>query len=344
MYLTNNELAAFFEQMAMILHSGISPIEGIAIMKDDAYTREGGILLQKIYEGIEESGSLYTSLSESGVFPSYALQLIHIGEETGHLENVMSSLSGYYQREEEVKQNIKSAVSYPLIMLGMMFIIILILIMKVLPMFNQVFVQLGGEMSGFSLVLMNIGTTLSNYSFVFIVILLLIAAALLYFNFSPSGIRARGKAAAHFFLTRELIEKMAVSKFAAGMSLTLGSGLNAIESLQMAEQLISHPVIKQRIQACQNSMNDGIDFSEALSESGIFSGIYSKMASIGYKTGALDILMEKISIQYEDEINQRMNRLISILEPTLVAVLSVIVGLILLSVMLPLLGIMTNIG
>ncbi len=137
---------------------------------------------------------------------------------------------------------------------------------------------------------------------------------------------------------------MAVSKFAAGMSLTLGSGLNAIESLQMAEQLISHPVIKQRIQTCQNSMNDGIDFSEALSESGIFSGIYSKMASIGYKTGALDILMEKISIQYEDEINQRMNRLISILEPTLVAVLSVIVGLILLSVMLPLLGIMTNIG
>lgn len=344
MYLTNNELAAFCEQMAMILHSGISAIEGIAIMKDDAYTREGGALLRTIYEGIETSGSLYTALSESGVFPSYALQLIRIGEETGHLEDVMSSLSRYYQREEEVKQNIKSAVSYPLIMLGMMFIIILILIIKVLPMFHQVFVQLGSEMTGFSMVLMNIGTALSNYSFIFLILLVIAAAVLFYLNFLPSGIRARGKIASRFFLTRGLIEKIAVSKFAAGMSLTLRSGLDALESLEMAGQLIDHPAIKARIAACQASVNNGMDFAEALSESGIFSGIYSKMASIGYKAGVLDTLMEKISIQYEDEINARMNRLIHILEPALVAVLSVIVGLILLSVMLPLLGIMTNIG
>lgn len=344
MYLNNNELAAFFDQMSMILHSGISAIEGITIMKEDAYTKEGGAILQKIYDGLEESGRLYTALSESGVFPFYALQLIRIGEETGHLENVTASLTRYYRREEEVKQNIKSAVSYPLIMLGMMFIIILILIIKVLPMFNQVFTQLGSEMTGFSRVLMNIGTTLSRYSFVFIILLLLIAGVVFYFNFVPSGIRSRGKIAARFFLTRQLIEKMAISKFAAGMSLTLSSGLDVVESLEMSGQLIDHPMVKQRITACQESINNGKDFSEALSEAGIFSGIYSKMASIGYKTGALDALMEKISIQYEEEINGRMNRLISVLEPALVAVLSVIVGLILLSVMLPLLGIMTNIG
>lgn len=344
MYLTNNELAVFFEQMSMILHSGISAIEGIAIMKDDAYTHEGNDILRKIYECVEESGSLYTALSESGVFPSYALQLIRIGEETGHLENVMSSLSRYYQREEDIKQNIKSAVSYPLIMLGMMFIIILILIMKVLPMFHQVFIQLGSEMTGFSMVLMNIGTVLSNYSFVFIILLLLIAAILFYLNFMPSGVRIRGKLAARFFLTRGLIEKIAVSKFAAGMSLTLKSGLDTMESLEMAGRLIDHPIIQQRITACQESINNGMDFAEALSESGIFSGIYSKMAAIGYKAGALDTLMEKISVQYEDEITAKINHLISILEPALVAVLSVIVGLILLSVMLPLLGIMTNIG
>lgn len=111
-------------------------------MKDDAYTREGGALLRTIYEGIEASGSLYTALSESGVFPSYALQLIRIGEETGTSGGCyVLSFPLLSTGNEEVKQNIKSAVSYPLIMLGMMFIIILILIIKVLPMFHQVFVQ-----------------------------------------------------------------------------------------------------------------------------------------------------------------------------------------------------------
>jgi len=344
MYLNNSELSTFFDQMAMILHSGISVIEGIAIMKDDAYTKEGEAILQTIYDQMEETGCLYTSLVHSGVFPPYALELIHIGEETGHLEKIMRSLSLYYERAEDVRQSIKSAVVYPLIMIGMMFIVILILIIKVLPMFNQVFIQLGSEMTGFSLALMNIGTALSQYSFIFIILLILIAAAVIFLSYVPSGIQLRSKMAAHFFLTRKITEKMAVSKFAAGMSLTLSSGLDTFESLEMASQLIDNPVVKKQIADCQKYTSEGMDFSEALSKSGVFSAMYSRMASIGYKAGALDELMEKISMQYEDEITLQMNHLIGILEPSLVALLSIIVGLILLSVMLPLLGIMTNIG
>lgn len=344
MYLTNTELATFFDQMSMILHSGISSIEGLSIMKEDAYTKEGEAILQNICDEMEITGNLYTALSSSGAFPSYALELIRIGEQTGHLENVMRSLSQYYQQEENIRQSIKSVVTYPLIMLGMMFIVILVLIIKVLPMFNQVFIQLGSEMSSFSIALMNIGKTLSKYSFAFILLLVLVAALFIYFSYIPSGIRTRRSIAARFFLTKTIVEKMAVSKFAAGMSLTLSSGLDIHESLSMSSALIENALVRQRVDTCREYIENGMDFPEALTKTGIFSGIYSKMISIGYKAGALDDLMEKISRQYENEINDKMDRLISVLEPALVALLSVIVGLILLSVMLPLLGIMTNIG
>lgn len=344
MYLSNIELVTFFDQMTMILHSGIPPIEGLTIMKEDAYTKEGAAILQIICQSMEETGSLYTALSDSAVFPPYALELIGIGERTGHMEKVMASLSQYYQREENVRQSIKSAVTYPLIMLAMMFIVILILIIKVLPMFNQVFIQLGSEMSGFPLLLMNIGTQISRFSFVFIIILALLAVLLIYFSFIPAGIRTRSRLASRFFLTKKLMEKLAVSKFAAGMSLTLGSGLDAIESLEMTGRIIDHKDISRKIKACESYMADGMDFPHALTTSEIFAGIYARMASIGYKSGVLDELMAKISIQYEEEIDDRMNHLIAVLEPALVALLSIIVGLILLSVMLPLLGIMTNIG
>ena len=120
--------------------------------------------------------------------------------------------------------------------------------------------------------------------------------------------------------------------------------LDTIESLDMTAELVEHPEVKKEILACKDAMLEGEDFSKALAKSNIFSTVYTRMASIGYKTGALDDLMERISASYEDEINASMSRALSILEPALVAILSVIVGLILLSVMLPLLGIMSNIG
>ena len=138
---------------------------------------------------------------------------------------------------------------------------------------------------------------------------------------------------------------MAVSKFSAGMALTLGSGLDVEQSLEMTLRLVEHPEISKRIESCLDMMKtEQLNFAQALSKTGIFTGIYARMISIGYKTGALDSLMEKIAATYEEEIDQRLARLISVLEPTLVVILSVIVGLILLSVMLPLLGIMSGIG
>ena len=345
MQLSNVELATFFDQMAMILHSGIPAIEGLAIMREDTSSKEGREILDTLYKTMEETGFLYTALEDADVFPSYARELIRIGEQTGHLEKVLRSLAVYYHREEDVKNSIKSAVSYPLIMIGMMFVIILILIIKVLPMFNNVFLQLGSELTGFSRTVMNAGMAISRYSFVFILFIAVLAAAVIFLGFTKPGARLRSKISYKFFATKKLTRQIAVSKFSAGMALTLGSGLDAEQSLEMTLRLVEHPEISKRIESCLDMMKtEQLNFAQALSKTGIFTGIYARMISIGYKTGALDSLMEKISSTYEEEIDQRLARLISVLEPTLVVILSVIVGLILLSVMLPLLGIMSGIG
>lgn len=344
MQLSNNELTTFFDQMAMVLHSGISAIEGISMMREDIDSKDGLQVLDTIYKSLEETGNFYTALSDSGVFPEYALELVNIGEQTGHLEKVSRSLAVYYQREEDVKKNIKGAITYPLIMIGMMAVIILVLIIKVLPMFNEVFVQLGGELSGFSRSMMNIGTVLSRYSFVFVIILVIIAGVVIYFGYTKNGNKNIKKFSANFILTRKLSSKMAASKFASGMALTIGSGLDIEQSLSMTAALIGESALKAKAEGIITAMKEGESFPKALEASQIFSGVYSRMVSIGYKTGNMDELMNKIAAQYEDEIDTHLNRIISFLEPTLVAILSIIVGMILLSVMLPLLSIMSNIG
>ena len=116
------------------------------------------------------------------------------------------------------------------------------------------------------------------------------------------------------------------------------------ESLEMAARLADHPVLEEKIAKTRALLEEGQGFSEAISESQIFDSLSTRMISIGCKTGAVDMVMKQISLQYSEDINARIFQLISKLEPTLVAVLSIIVGLILLSVMLPLMGIMSGMG
>lgn len=342
--LSNTELTTFCSQFALILRSGISSLEGLSIMQEDSPKGEGQELLSGMIRTMEETGSLYEALTASEVFPPYLCSMVEIGEQSGRLDDVMASLSEHYRREDEMAKNIKSAVSYPLVMLGMMIVVIFILIVKVLPVFNEVFQQLGTGLGGISGTILSLGNTVSRYALVFVLVAAVIAGLFLYFAFTAKGRRQIRVFARSFLPTRKLMEKIACSRFASGMYLSLSSGLDTDQSLEMVSRLVDHPVIQEKIRNIQALILEGTSFADAVSQTNMFSGIYARMVSIGYKTGAMDDVMKQISVQYDEEIDSRMSDLVAKLEPTLVAILSIIVGLILLSVMLPLMGIMSNIG
>nr|WP_317282124.1 type II secretion system F family protein [uncultured Sellimonas sp.] len=343
-HLTNTELTTFCSQFAMILRSGISSLEGLSIMADDTPEGEGKKLLTDMLHEMEQTGSLHQTLVSSGVFPDYLCHMVEIGEQSGRLDDVMESLGQHYKREEEISQSIKSAVAYPLVMLGMMLVVVFILIIKVLPVFNKVFEQLGTGLTGVSGAILNLGNSLGHYSIVFLLLAVVISALVIYFVFSSQGRKHLTKFSRNFFLTRKLNEKIACSRFASGMYLSLCSGLDTDQSLEMVARLVEHPVLQEKIKNMQELMIQGMSFADALTKTNLFSGIYSRMISIGFKAGAMDEVMKQISEQYDAEITTQISTLISRLEPTLVAILSIIVGMILLSVMLPLMGIMSNIG
>ncbi|OUQ42263.1 secretion protein F [Drancourtella sp. An12] len=342
--LSNTELTTFCSQFALILRSGISSLEGLSIMQEDSPKGEGQELLSGMIRTMEETGSLYEALTASEVFPPYLCSMVEIGEQSGRLDDVMASLSEHYRREDEMAKNIKSAVSYPLVMLGMMIVVIFVLIVKVLPVFNEVFQQLGTGLGGISGTILSLGNTVSRYALVFVLVAAVIAGLFLYFAFTTKGRRQIRVFARSFLPTRKLMEKIACSRFASGMYLSLSSGLDTDQSLEMVSRLVDHPVIQEKIRNIQALILEGTSFADAVSQTNMFSGIYARMVSIGYKTGAMDDVMKQISVQYDEEIDSRMSDLVAKLEPTLVAILSIIVGLILLSVMLPLMGIMSNIG
>ncbi len=342
--LSNKELSMFCDQIAMVLRAGISPEEGVSIMMEDAVSEEGREILSAIYEQCNMGESFYHAVESSGVFPKYALNMIEIGERSGKLEEVMDSLSFHYTREENIAQGIKSAVTYPLLIVAMMLIVVVVLIVKVLPIFNDVFLQLGTEMTGISKGLLNLGNALQKYSFVFIAICAVLIILVFICAKTAPGRRLTARFLSSFFATKAMYDKIASGRFASGMALTLSAGLDVDQSLSMVKELVDNEQMAEKIEKCREMTQNGSSFSDALVSSEIFSSMYARMITIGYKTGSIDKALEKIANGYENEVDSRISNLISILEPTLVIILSVVVCLILLSVMMPLMAIMSSIG
>jgi type IV pilus assembly protein PilC len=334
--LSNLELSAFCQQIAMVVNAGLPVYYGISILKDDAPDEATRALLEEIYTPMESGRTLHDALDATGVFPDYMLHMIDLGEQTGRLEEVLISLTDYYEREASIRAGIKQAVTYPLIMTVLMLAVIVVLIAKVLPAFSQVYEELGSGLTGFALVMMKISNVLNRYIVVFVVVflILLLAAYLLY----------RTRLGKILFQGGRLAMSVASGRFANCMHLALASGLDTDQGLDLAEELVQNPRLSERIKKCRDHIRHGEGFGQALLGSGIFSGLYASWITIGFKTGAMDEVMARISRAYEEEAQSRLDRFIAALEPTLVIILSVFIGLILISFLLPLLGIMSSIG
>ena len=340
--LNNRELFQFCEQFSIILRSGMSAIEGLAILNDDSQTERGKEILTFLYKDMEESGSLAHAMEQSGAFPASAAAYVRTGEETGCLDEVMKGLSAFYAKEIQITDQIQSAVAYPLVMLGMMTAVIVILLVKVLPVFRQVFRQLGLEMSGISGALLGIGETLSHYSTAFLVLLAAMIGFILFLVLHPKGQELIRNIVCRFPGMKEIPVNLDYSRLCQCISLGIRSGLSPELCVELAGAVVTQTEIREKLASIQKQLAEGYGFTEAITESGLFKAMELRLISLGFQAGASDEVMEKLAEQYEEKSTDSVSHIVSILEPTIVIVLSILVGLVLLSVMMPLLGLLSE--
>lgn len=342
--LNHRELSFFFGQLSMILHAGLSLPEGILILREDTPGQEGARVLSDIQNSLDQGSMFFQALEQSGVFPDYAVHMTRLGEESGTLEEVSASLGRYYEREDDLRNGIRASLTYPSVMLAMLCAVLIVLAVKVMPVFDRVYQELGTEMSGLSRSVLTAGTFLGRYAFLFVFLAL---AALLFFLFlsrTKSGRRLGKKMLYAFPPLRSVLNQLSCSSFAGGLSIALRSGLDLEESFSLILSLTENPVFLKKAKQVRLLMENGQELTEALGAGGVFSGLHARMVSIGFKTGQGDAVLEKIAEECQSQADEKIQSAVAALEPALVAALSILVGLILLSVMLPLAGILSSIG
>lgn len=342
--LTARELSNFFGQLGMLIHSGISVTEGLMILQEESQTDTDREIITALLSSMEETGSLTEAMKTSGKFPRSSVSYIKTGEETGCLDEILNSLSVHYEQEQEISEQIRSAVTYPLIMLGMMAVVIVVLLVKVLPVFQQVFQQMGMEMNALSLGLLNAGTILSNYSGIFLILVVVLIGVILFLTLSDKGHHYLKSAAYHLPFFRDIPLASDYGRLTQGLSLGLKSGLSPDTSLELSAEMISHPLVLKRLEETSHLLEEGTPFSQALTDSKLFTGMEGRLISVGFQSGSADEALAQLSVKYREKTVDLISEAIAVVEPTIVIILSLLVGLVLLSVMMPLLGILSDIA
>lgn len=334
------DIASLCLELSLLLHAGVGMGGALHLLAEDSAHKE---ILTSMAEKVDEGTPLHVALRESGVFPMYVSGLVEVGERTGRTEEALSSLSRYYEGRIRMERRVRSAILYPAVMLVLMLIVIGVLLVKVLPIFDDVYASLGGRMSGVAGGLLNLGRWLDSVMpvlWVLLAVLVILACA------CAMSESFRAKLLAGWqkrWGDKGVCRKLNNARLAQAMAMGMTSGLPFDEAVALSAGLMEGGA-KERCMECQHSLEDGKSLSEALKSSGLLPPNQSRLLEIGQRSGAGDTSMEKIASDLTEDSEAALDALVGRVEPALVLVCSLLVGLILLSVMLPLMNIMATIG
>ncbi len=335
-------LCDFFEQLYMFLQSGIPTWEALAIISENTSNKQVKGLYETLYNSVADGNLFSQAMRESGSFPTYAVGMMAVGEQTGRIEQTTFALKEYYEQKDALKRSIRNAVAYPLCMAGMVLIVILVLIMRVMPVFEQVFAQLGLSLNAFAQSLLDMGTLINRYSFVVLAVFSVLLLSFLVLRVTRKGKKILLHIYNVFPLTKAIANAQNANTFAFSMSLMLASGIETLTAFDFAEDLAESDLARKKVNRIRNSLEQGVSLSDALVDGDIFKEDYQGMVVAGMRTGAVSEMLMNIAERYDKEAKERIQKMLAVLEPTLVAVLCIMVGLVMLSVMLPLTGILAG--
>ena len=337
-----NHLAWFCYQLAIAFRAGTPVEEAFHLMAG------GNMYFAKhIHQMADRVGTglpLHLVLAEQNIFPYYLVEMVKVGEKSGTLDRIMEGLSGYYEQESAIRNEITEALKYPLALICLAGGVAMLLISRILPVFHEILQSVGGEMPGIAKALMNIGAFLSHNLMwllgAFFSILLLVLA----YRSSPPGRKRIARLKTETRLLGSLFLKTYTARVSAVLWYVLQSGLSASNALEMAAGVVDNEYVQAKITLCRQEIQRGLSLSACFDSIGIFPLEFVNMIRLGEKTGELPRVARKMALRYQEEVYAALERSISKIEPTLVAVLFAVISIILIGVMLPLINIMSSMG
>ncbi|EDX86753.1 Bacterial type II secretion system protein F domain [Synechococcus sp. PCC 7335] len=344
---TVKDKAVFSRQFAALVSSGVALVRGIGILSDQCPNPKLKIALMQINSDVQQGTSLSESMRKHpDSFDDLYVSMVQAGEVGGVLDEVLNRLAKLLEDLNRLQNQIKSAMAYP-VTVGFLAVAIFVgLTVFLLPIFAEIFVDLGAELPIFTRVLMGISKLLRTWYLVIGLIGIITVLVFVYRQYYKTPI---GRVTMDGFFLKiplfgDLSQKSATAKFCRTFGSLSRSGVPILTALEIVRDTSGNQVIANAINAAQVEIQSGGMISPALAEHGVFPVMAIQMIAIGEETGELDQMLMKVADFYEDEVEQAVKALTSIMEPIMIVVLGGMVGSILVAMYLPMFKVMDHLG
>ncbi|MEG2000271.1 MAG: type II secretion system F family protein, partial [Evtepia sp.] len=291
--LSADRISVFCYQLALMQKAGIGFEESMSLLLSESKSDEEKKLYSLLSKTLNEGASFSNALALTGVFPQYMIRMVEIGQVSGRTEQVFSALSDYYKREASTQSTLRRVVAYPAFMGVLIAVIFLVLLVKVLPVFDGVLRQLGVSLSPFAQALLKFGASGRVIAAIFAVLIAAFVCAAFFL------LRATGSASPldRFVFLKNTAAARALrkSRFASSMSLMLSSGLPLDESLLRTEQLLEQTPLAPKLSLCRTAMESGKSFPDAVEEADILDHFQLGLLRAGFRGGDSDDAMSELS-------------------------------------------------
>lgn len=341
------EVAAFCEGLAAMLAAGIQTDEALALLGESAAATPLEAVCEALYPQVAAGEPLAGALAASGRFPERACRLLAVGERAGRTEETLRGLAGYYGEEARMLAKIRTAVGYPAALLLVMSVVLVFTVAVILPVFIGVYEDMAGSLTAGSGLAVTASVAVGWVALVATLVCAALTCGAALLARSTRGQARIVRLMERLPVTRDAMRQLALSRFAAALSTCLAAGSNVDAAMTEALSTVESAELRGRLEPALDAMTDAgraLGLAQAIAESGVLEPTYARMLVIGSRAGSVDAVLERLSQAFFDEAAERVDRVVDATEPVLAAFLTVAVGATLVSVMLPLIGIMGSVG
>ncbi|MEA1606753.1 type II secretion system F family protein [Pseudomonas spirodelae] len=331
------DIALFTRQMATMMKAGVPLLQSFEIISEGFENPNMRKVVDDLKQEVAAGNSFASALrKQPQYFDDLYCNLVDSGEQSGALETLLERVASYKEKTEALKAKIKKAMTYPISVVVVAVIVTTILLLKVVPAFEDVFKSFGAELPAFTQMVVALSKGLQQWWFLIVVALFAFA-----FIFKEARKRSEGfrnwldRSLLKLPVIGDILYKSAVARYARTLSTTFSAGVPLVEALDSVSGATGNVVFKNAVNKIKVDVSSGVQLNFAMRATNVFPSLAVQMTAIGEESGALDAMLDKVATFYEDDVDNMVDNMATLIEPMIMAVLGVLVGGLIIAMYLP---------
>ena len=336
---SKRDLSVFCRQFVSILNAGVPIVDAMGMMEDQTENKRLKKALGEVKANIAKGESFANALRErSDIFPSMMINMVEAGEASGSIDVSLDRMATQFEKDTKMAGMVKKALIYPIVVVCVAIIVMIVMMAFVIPNFMEMFKDMDTKMPALTLAVMGAADFFKAYWYLIVGILVVAFIALKVFGASQTGTEFLSKAAISIPALKNFTVKTSSSRLARTLATLTSSGISMIDALDIAAKTMTNYMFRQAVIECKEEVKKGVPLSEPLKRSGLFPPMVVHMTKIGEETGDMDSMLTKMADYYDEEVEAATANLMSVMEPVIILVIAVFVGILVGACVMPMLS------